>query len=125
MHLIGAAVDLLPGDLRQPRHLRVSPERRLLFGHRQHRTQVLIARLNALRGEGGGNIGGPALTIAGVGRDQRQQPGFDVGGRAVGAVVVVLLVQPASASSAARLSKRKDIGWNKRSIGIFSLNVMA
>ena len=62
----------------------------------------------------------PALTIAGVGRDQRQQPGFDIGGRAVGAVVVVLLVQPASASSAARLSKRKDIGWNKRGIGIFS-----
>jgi hypothetical protein len=80
VHLIGAAVDLLPSDLRQPRHLRVSLERRLLFGHRQHRTQVLIARLDALRGEGGGNIGSPALPIAGVSRDQRHQSGFDVGG---------------------------------------------
>ncbi|SVK52572.1 Uncharacterised protein [Acinetobacter baumannii] len=80
MHLIGAAVDLLPGDLRQPRHLRVSLERRLLFGDRQHRAQVLIARLDALRDERGGDIGGPTLTVAGIGRDQRHQSRFDVGG---------------------------------------------
>ncbi len=56
------------------------PERRLLFGHRQHRAQVLIARLDACAAKAAGNIGGPAPTIAGVGRDQRHQSGFDVGG---------------------------------------------
>ncbi|MCY1527548.1 hypothetical protein D9M68_626170 [compost metagenome] len=79
MQTAGAAQDLLPGDLRQPRYRRVHLVGGLLLGDRQHRTEVAIARRDALGGEGRLDIGGPALTVGSLRRQQADHLGAHLG----------------------------------------------
>ncbi|MNZ81045.1 hypothetical protein D3C78_997010 [compost metagenome] len=66
----GAPLDFLPGDLRQPRHGRIGLVGGLLLGDRQYRAEVAVAGRDALGGEGGLDIRGPALAVRHLGWHQ-------------------------------------------------------
>lgn len=67
MQARSAAVDLLAGDTPKVGHLRVRSESRLLFGHRQHCTQVTFTGRYALGFEGCLDIVGPTLAVLDLG----------------------------------------------------------
>ena len=68
--LAGAAVDLGTRDLAEIGHGGIGAEGRLLLGHREHGAEVRRTRLDAERGEGGVDVGGPALAIGDLRRHQ-------------------------------------------------------
>ncbi|MCY1527744.1 hypothetical protein D9M68_628200 [compost metagenome] len=79
MQPAGAALDFLAGDLPQSRHGRVHLVGGLLFGHRQHRAEVAVARPQLLGGEGRLDIGGPALAVGSLRRQQVDHLGAHLG----------------------------------------------
>ncbi|MNO87014.1 hypothetical protein D3C76_784290 [compost metagenome] len=79
MQACGTAVDFLTGDTPQVGYLRIGSEGRFLFGHREYRTQIAFAWRYTLGFECHLNVPGPALAILGLGRQQPQQLGTDLG----------------------------------------------
>ncbi len=70
VQLAGTTLDLAGGDPAQAGHRRVDLVGGLLLGHRQHRTEILVAGVDLLGGKGRVDIAGPPLAIAHRGRHQ-------------------------------------------------------